>query len=58
MRNRFLRGQAGKWIAATLGVQLPVVSEKRAGRKPTFLLGPCNRSRKAGLIEQADQLRA
>lgn len=109
MRNRFLRGQAGKWIAATLGallftsgvqaksaiivrnghsdyqivtpenkspavgyaaeelqrfiqqmtgVQLPVISEKRAGRKPTFLLGPCNRSRKAGLIEQVDQLHA
>ena len=46
-----------RFIQQMTGVQLPVVSEKRAGRKPAFLLGPCNRSRKAGLIEQAGQLR-
>jgi hypothetical protein len=45
------------FIKQMTGVQLPVVSEKDAGRKPAFLLGPCRRSRKAGLIEQAGQLR-
>lgn len=38
------------------GVELPVVAEKQAGRKPAFLLGPCRRSAKAGLVEQARQL--
>ena len=46
-----------RFIRQMTGVQLPVVSEQRAGRKPAFLLGPCSRSRKAGLIEQAGQLR-
>jgi hypothetical protein len=50
-------GELQRFIQQMTGVQLPVVSEKRAGRKPAFLLGPCNRSRKAGLIEQAGQLR-
>ena len=45
------------FIQQMTGVQLPVVSEKDAGRKPAFLLGPCIRSRKAGLIDQAAQLR-
>ncbi len=38
------------------GVELPVVAEKAAGRKAAFLLGPCRRSTKAGLVEQARQL--
>jgi hypothetical protein len=38
------------------GVQLPVVAEKNAGHKAAFLLGPCRRNVKAGLVEQARQL--
>jgi hypothetical protein len=40
------------------GVELAVVAEKDAGRKPAFLLGPCRRSAKAGLVLQARQLPA
>lgn len=40
------------------GVQVPVVAEKDAGRKPAFLLGPCRRTAKAGLVAQASQLPA
>src|ERR1022692_1280035 len=45
------------FIQQMTGVQWPGVSEKDAGRKPAFLLRPCIRSRKAGLIDQAAQLR-
>ena len=45
------------FIKQMTGVQLPVVSETNAGRKPAFLLGPCRRSLKAGLNEQVCQLR-
>jgi hypothetical protein len=38
------------------GVELPVVAEKDAGRNAAFLLGPCRRSTKAGLLQQARQL--
>jgi hypothetical protein len=40
------------------GVDLPVVAEKNAGRKPAFMLGPCRRSIKAGLVGEASQLQA
>ncbi len=46
------------FIRQMTGVELPVVAEKNAGRKPAFLLGPCRRSLKAGLVEQARQLQA
>ena len=44
-------------IQQITGVRLPVVSEKRASRRPAFLLGPCRRSVKAGLNEQVQHLR-
>ena len=46
------------FIRQMTGVELPVVAENNAGRKPAFLLGPCRRSTEAGLVEQARQLPA
>jgi hypothetical protein len=38
-------------------VRLPVVSEQAANDGPAFLLGPCQRNTKAGLLEEARKLR-
>ena len=46
------------FVRQMTGVELPVLAEKKAGRKPAFLLGPCRRSAKAGLVEQARSLQA
>lgn len=45
------------FLAEITGVKLPVVSESAAGDGPAFLLGPCERSVDAGLVEQAGKLR-
>ena len=39
------------------GVKLPIVSEGKAGGGPAFLLGPCRKSLKAGLVAKAAKLR-
>ncbi len=57
-------GAAVKYAATELqdifaqigGVRLPIVRESTAGDCPAFLLGPCRKSAKAGLVEQAKQL--
>ncbi len=46
------------FIRQATGAELPVVAERKAGRKPAFLLGPCRRSLKAGLVERARQVPA
>jgi hypothetical protein len=46
-----------RFVAEITGVRLPVVSESAAGEGPAFLLGPCGRSVKAGLVERAGKLR-
>ena len=50
------RELAGFVFQAT-GAQLPVVLESKAGDGPAFLLGPCRRTAKAGLVERAAKLR-
>jgi hypothetical protein len=44
------------FVRQMTGVTLPRVTESKAGRKPAFLLGPCRRSTKSGLTDQARQL--
>jgi hypothetical protein len=46
------------FVRQMTGVELRIVTEQKAGRKPAFLLGPCRRRAKAGLVEQARQLQA
>lgn len=53
----YAAGELQKFIEEMTGVRLPVVSEKEAHRGPAFLLGPCRRTMKAGLVEQAARLR-
>lgn len=45
------------YLRQITGMKLPVLPESKAGSNPAFLLGPCERSVKAGLVEQAGQLR-
>jgi len=45
-----------RYIHQITGVRLPVVSEKATGDGPAFLLGPCRRSAKAGLVDAAGKL--
>ena len=44
------------YLAQITGLWLSVVTESRAGDGPAFLLGPCKRSAKAGLVERAGKL--
>jgi len=44
------------YLVQITGVRLPVVSESAAGDGPAFLIGPCRRSLKAGLVERAAKL--
>ena len=41
------------FVQQMTAVRLPVVSEQAAGDGPAFLLGPCERNAKAGLLEEA-----
>lgn len=53
-------GYAAKELQSYLlqitGASIPIVSEKRAGRGPAFLLGPCKKNVKAGLVKEAGKL--
>ena len=46
-----------KFIFEITGARLPVVPENKARRGPSFLLGPCRKTVKAGLTERASKLR-
>ncbi|MCL5102768.1 MAG: DUF4838 domain-containing protein [Armatimonadetes bacterium] len=45
------------YLTQITGVRLPIVSEAVAGDGPAFLLGPCERNTKAGLVGEAARLR-
>lgn len=44
------------FLSQIAGVRLPIVSESKAGNAPAFLLGPCKKSLKAGLVTKAAEL--
>lgn len=54
---RYAAGELQGFLEQMSGVELPVASENEAGDAPSFLMGPCEKTRKAGLLEEAARLR-
>ena len=42
-----------RFLEESTGARLPIITEKWLIVRPSILIGPCNRTRKAGLLEQA-----
>lgn len=55
--TRYAAEELQGFIKQMTGVTLPVVSEESAGDRPAFLVGPCKRSAKAGLLDETRKLR-
>jgi hypothetical protein len=45
-----------KYLKEISGAKLPIVTEKQAAKSPAFLLGPCKRIAKTGLVDKARKL--
>jgi hypothetical protein len=54
---KYAANELQSFIYKMSGVRLPIVSENLAGDGRAFLLGPCRKVVKAGLIEQAAKLK-
>lgn len=45
-----------RFVEESTGARLPIITEERFGFAPSVLLGPCRKTQKAGLLEQAAAL--
>lgn len=46
-----------RFLREMTGVRLPIVSESASGDGPAFLLGPCRKSARTGLVKEVAKLR-
>ena len=47
----YAAGELQKFIEEMTNMKLPIVSEKKARRAPSFLLGPCRKTAKAAVVD-------